>query len=74
MADDPDNLVLSLLRDIRASQPRMESKLDELVRRVSSLEINLAQVHVDLAAQSARMDRIDGRLDRIDKRLNLVEA
>jgi multidrug resistance efflux pump len=74
MADDLDNLMLTLPRDMRASQQRMESKLDELVRRASSLEINLAQVHVDLAAQSARIDRIDGRLDRIEKRLDPVDA
>lgn len=74
MTDQPDNLVLSLLRDMRAGQQRMEGKLDELVRRVSSVETNLAQVHVDLAAHAARMDRMDSRLDRIEKQLNLVDA
>jgi hypothetical protein len=41
---------------------------------VGSVETNLAHVHVELAAHSARMDRIDGRLDRIEKRLGLVDA
>ena len=74
MIDQPDSLVLTLLRDMRGSLQRVESKLDELVRRVSSVETNLAHVHVELAAHSARMDRIDGRLDRIEKRLGLVDA
>src|SRR6266702_4633791 len=72
MIDQPDSLVLTLLRDMRGSLQRVESKLDELVRRVSSVETNLAHVHVELAGHSARMDRIDGRLDRIEKRLGLV--
>jgi hypothetical protein len=74
MTDQPDSLALTLLRDMRGSLQRVESKLDELVRRVSSVETNLAHVHVELAAHSARMDRIDGRLDRIEKRLGLVDA
>jgi hypothetical protein len=81
MIDQPENLVLAFLRDMRAGLERMEGKLDELVRRVSSVETNLAHVHVelagihvDLAGHSARMDRIDGRLDRIEKRLGLVDA
>ena len=81
MTDEPGKLVLTILRDMRASLQRVEGKADELVRRVSSLETNLAQVHVDLASvhvdlagHAARMDRMDGRLDRIEKRLNLVDA
>jgi hypothetical protein len=81
MTDQPENLVLAFLRDMHAGLERLEGKLDELVRRVSSVETNLAHVHVeladlhvDMAAHSARMDRIDGRLDRIEKRLGLVDA
>jgi DNA repair ATPase RecN len=74
MTDQPENLVLAFLRDMHAGLERMEGKLDELVRRVGSVETNLAHVHVELAAHSARMDRIDGRLDRIEKRLGLVDA
>jgi hypothetical protein len=74
MTDQPENLVLAFLRDMHAGLERMEGKLDELVRRVGSVETNLAHVHVELAAHSARMDRIDGRLDRIEKRLGLVGA
>ncbi|MGZ5907844.1 MAG: hypothetical protein ACXWKQ_21040 [Reyranella sp.] len=74
MTDQPDSLVLTILRDMRGSLQRVENKLDELVRRVSSVETNLAHVHVELAGHSARMDRIDGRLDRIEERLGLVDA
>jgi hypothetical protein len=81
MTDQRENLVLAFLRDMPAGLERMEGKLDELVRRVGSVETNLAHVHVelaglhvDMASHSARMDRIDGRLDRIEKRLGLVDA
>lgn len=74
MTDQPDSLVLTLLRDMRGSLQRVEDKVDELVRRVSAVETNLAHVHVELAGHSARMDRMDGRLDRIEKRLGLVVA
>lgn len=81
MTDQPESLVPTLLREMRASFQRVEGKLDELVVRVSSVENNLAQVHVelagihvDLAAHSTRMDRMDRRLDRIEKRLGLIEA
>ncbi|CAN5163309.1 hypothetical protein BH10PSE6_BH10PSE6_02810 [soil metagenome] len=50
MSDSPDKLVLALLHDMRASQQRMEDKLDELVRRV-----RLDQ----------RLDRIEKRLNLI---------
>src|SRR5262249_1784701 len=74
MTDQPDNLVLSILREMRGSLERVEGKLDELVRRVSSVETNLAHVHVELANHSARMDRMDGRLDPIETRLGLGDA
>lgn len=74
MTDQPDSLVLSVRCDMRGSLQRVEVKLDELVRRVSAVETNLAHVHVELAAHSARMDRMDSRLDRIEKRLGLVDA
>ena len=74
MTDQPDKLVLTLLREMRGSLQRVEDKLDELVRRVSAVETNLAHVHVELAGHSARMDRMDNRLDRIEKRLGLIDA
>jgi hypothetical protein len=71
MTDQPDNLVVTLLREMRGSLPRVEDKLDELVRRVSAVETNLAHVHVELAGHSARMDGMD---NRIEKRLGLIDA
>ena len=65
MADETDIRVMMLLREMRGSRQRIEHKLDELVRQVSTIE---------LAAHSARMDRIVARLDRIKKRLGLVDA
>ncbi|MFO1162339.1 MAG: hypothetical protein U1E60_26110 [Reyranellaceae bacterium] len=38
MPDEPDHLVLSLLREMQVSMQRMEATLDDLLRRVSPFE------------------------------------
>ena len=49
-----------------AGLQRLESKVDDLLRRLSALEKALAQVRAEVGAQSARVDRIEKRLKRID--------
>jgi hypothetical protein len=74
MTEDTENLVLEMLRRIRASQERTELDLADVKSRVSALEQMLGQVLVLLGAMSQRMDRFDERLGRIERRLDLVEA
>lgn len=67
MTDDPPNIVLELLRHIRASTDRMENDIADLKFRVG-------QVEQTLTHHTRRFDRMDDRLLMIEKRLNLVDA
>jgi tetrahydromethanopterin S-methyltransferase subunit G len=74
MADEPINLVLARLNRLDDKFDSVLSGILEIKQRVGSLETQVAQLHVDFAAMSNRMDRMDARLDRIEKRLDLVDA
>ncbi|MBV8408988.1 MAG: hypothetical protein JOY64_15255 [Alphaproteobacteria bacterium] len=74
MTDEPTNLILARLNRIDEKFDSVLSGILELKQRVGSLETQVAQVHVDLAAMSNRIDRIDVRLDRIERRLELADA
>ena len=74
MTEETDNMVLEMLRCIRASQDRTELDIANLKSRVSALEQMLRQVLVRLGTMGQRMDRFDERLGRIERRLDLVEA
>jgi hypothetical protein len=74
MAEDSDNLVLEMLRRIRASQERTELDIADLKGRVSALEQVTGQILVLLGTMAQRMDRFDERLGRIERRLDLIDA
>jgi len=46
----------------------------EIKVRVGALERELAQIHVKIAEQSERIDRLTDRVERIERRLDLAEA
>lgn len=66
MADEPDNIVLTLLR-------RMDAKLDRVLDDISDLKVRMTHVEEGLAGVNRRLDRLDTRVDRIEKRLDLVD-
>ena len=66
MAEEPDNIVLTLLR-------RMDGKLDRVLEDVSDLKVRMTHVEEGLAGVNRRLDRIEERVDRIEKRLDLVD-
>ena len=72
MADDISNLVLEHLRYIRGRVDSLLEDMQDVKRRLTSLESQAAQLHGDFAGQSARIDRIEYRLDRIERRLELM--
>ena len=74
MTEETENLVLEMLRKIRASQERMEHDLVDIKVRLSAVEHLLGQHQLMLAALNSRMDRFDERLGRIERRLDLVDA
>jgi hypothetical protein len=74
MADETDNLVLEMLRRIRASQERTELDIADLKGRASALEQVTGQILALLGTMGQRMDRFDERLARIERRLDLIDA
>ena len=67
MADQPDSIVLAILRKIDQRTERMAEDLQDLKVRVTSVEEGLAGVN-------RRLDRLENRVERIEKRLELSEA
>jgi archaellum component FlaC len=67
MTDQPDNIVLAMLRKIDQRTERMAEDLQDLKTRVTAVEEGLAGVN-------RRLDRLDHRVERIEKRLELSET
>jgi hypothetical protein len=67
MSDQPDNLILEMLRAIRGDIADLKTGQIEIKERLGFLEQQYASI-------SRRVDRIDLTLDRIARRLELVEA
>ena len=67
MVDEPDSIVLAILRKIDQRTERMAEYLHDLKMRVTSVEEGLAGVN-------RRLDRLDARVDRIEKRLEPTDV
>jgi hypothetical protein len=67
MAEEPDNLVLVLLRKLDTHTERMADDLRDLKVRMTSVEEGLAGLN-------RRLDRLDSRVERIERRLELADA
>jgi hypothetical protein len=67
MSDAPPNLVLDMLRAMRADLGEIKTDLIEIKQRVGLLEGQYASL-------SVRVDRIAGDVMLIKRRLDLVEA
>ena len=66
MADDPDNLVLARLREIR-------DMLAHVLEDTADLKLRVGMLEAGYASMSLRIDRIDSRLERVERRLGLIE-
>jgi tetrahydromethanopterin S-methyltransferase subunit G len=53
---------------------RVLDDLRKIKQRLSSVEVSVARLHGDFAAQSGRIDKLENRLDRIERRLDLRDA
>ncbi len=74
MTDDADDLVVRYLRRLDEKVDRALDDLREIKQRLSSVEVSVAHLHGDFAAQSGRIDKLENRLDRIEQRLDLRDA
>ena len=67
MADEPDSVVLAILRKIDQRTERMAEDIHDLKTRVTSVEEGLVGVN-------RRLDRLESRVERIEKRLELSDV
>lgn len=78
MAEDTENLVLALLRELRTEMAtrfnRVDDDLADLKHRVSSLEQQVTGLRMDLTHYSLRQDQHDERLRRVEHRLELRDT
>ena len=77
---ETDNLILEMLRAIRAEIAGLRADLKENTQRLGRLEVSIAGLRRDSAhgeetqvEQEARMDRLARRIERIEKRLELSD-
>jgi len=66
MADEPENVILVVLRRIDQRTERMADDLHDL-------KVGMTHVEEGLAGVNRRMDRLEQRVERIERRLDLVE-
>jgi predicted nuclease with TOPRIM domain len=74
MSDERADLILNMLRAIRAEQAAQREKLDEIIVRLGRLEREVAGLHADFAGLSVRLDNLDRRVGRIEQRLELADV
>jgi predicted nuclease with TOPRIM domain len=67
MPDDPDNLILNLLRAIRGDISQIKGDIIEIKERLGFLEGSYASL-------SRRVDRLGGDVERIKVRLDIVDS
>ena len=65
MADEPDNIVLIMLR-------RIDEKLDRVAFDVHEMKVRMTSLEERMSSLDRRMDRLEDRVDRIERRLDLV--
>jgi polyhydroxyalkanoate synthesis regulator phasin len=81
VSDERADLILNMLRAIRAEQVAQREKLDEIITRIGALErevaalsLRVAEIRVDFAGLSVRIDNLDRRVGRIEHRLELADT
>ena len=74
MTDAVENPILEHLRAIRADVGQLKDDHVFIKQRLTSLESQVAQIHVDMAIVHSRIDNLEKRLERIEKRLDLTSV
>jgi septation ring formation regulator EzrA len=67
MSDQPDDLMLVMLRAIRGDIGEIKADMREVKERLGFLESQYASV-------SRRLDRVGGDIERINRRLGLADT
>ena len=74
MAAEPDNLVLKMLREMRAVQDEQTLGLKEIRREMASWSETFAQTGGFSLHANIRAQKLEERVEKLEERLTLVEA
>jgi hypothetical protein len=78
MPDEPENLVLELLRAIRGDIAWLRDDVADIKHRLGTVEQQIGGLAATeanhYASLSVRLDRVAGDVERIKRRLDLVES
>ena len=69
-----ENLILERLRRMDGRLDAVQNDVREINERLGHLDCGQAELQLQYATISTRVDRIDTRLDRIERRLDLANA
>jgi hypothetical protein len=64
MAEEPDNIVLVMLR-------RMDTKLDRVIADLHDVKVRMTAMEEGLNGVQRRIDRVEDRLNHVERRLDL---
>jgi hypothetical protein len=67
MIAEPDMAAIKHLRQLGRGMEKPVENVDELKRRLTSIEAFVAIVHRDLVGHFDRIDRVDARLEQIER-------
>lgn len=73
MADEPDSIVLDILKQVQEGLGRVERKVDEGNARLIAMDGHMASFHTTQAVQSGGLAELQLRVDRLEKRLGLYD-
>ena len=72
MADALDNIVLTLLREIRAEQARTNTRLDRFDERLANVESAVGHMMATLGQVNLRLLALERRERQVDERLEVI--
>jgi polyhydroxyalkanoate synthesis regulator phasin len=74
MAKEPDDLVLRLLREIRAKQDAQGETLEQVQKRVEDLYTMSTHTLGVAVTSHERYETLEARVDKLSDRVNRLEA
>jgi predicted nucleic acid-binding Zn-ribbon protein len=74
MADEPDNLVLEILRRLQADISELKAGQQTANVHLAAIENHMAGFHLTVSAHSDEIAGLKRRIERIERRLELSDA
>jgi len=71
MADEPDNIVLVMLRRMDEKLNHADTKMDRIIGDLHDIKVRMTSLEEGLSGVQRRIDRVEGRLDHVERRLDL---